>query len=109
MNTQTDSKDQTESVSTVSSAPPPLPAPPQKKDWIQQFLQKSLKQFQTDENKKWFQVFVLDPVLNHILERIFPYIVIFTVLFVLLTVMITLTLALVFLRLPASLRASAAS
>ena len=92
--------------SVIWSLPSQQPSP-QKKEWIQQFLQKSLKQFQTDENKKWFQVFVLDPILTHVLERIFPFIVIFTVLFVLLTVMITLTLALVFLRLPASLRLNA--
>jgi len=81
---------------------------PVKKEWLQEFLQKTLQQFQTDENKKWFQLVVLDPILNHILERMFPYIVILTVLFVLLTVMITLTLILVFIRVPAALGVVAA-
>ena len=81
---------------------------PVKKEWLQVFLQKTLQQFQTDENKKWFQLVVLDPILNHILERMFPYIVILTVLFVLLTVMITLTLILVFIRVPMALGVVAA-
>lgn len=80
-----------------------------KYEWIQQFLQKSLQHFQTDENKKWFQVFVLDPILNHVLERVFPYMLILTVLFVILTVMITLTLILVFVRVPAALGANPAN
>lgn len=110
MNTQDVSRTdtQTDSASVVSSAPSQphthsaqgTQGTQPKRDWVQQFLQKSLKQFQTDENKKWFQVFVLDPILTHVLERLFPYIVIFTVLFVILTGMITLTLVLVFLRLP---------
>ena len=74
---------------------------PVKKEWVQQFIQKTLQQFQTDENKKWLQVFLIDPVLNYILERMFPYILILTVMFVLLIVMITITLILVFTRVPA--------
>jgi len=78
---------------------------PVKKEWVQQFMQKTLQQFQTDENKKWLQIFVVDPVLNYILERMFPYILILTVMFVLLIVMITITLIIVFTRAPAVLGA----
>ena len=77
-----------------------------KKEWVQQFIQKTLQQVQTDENKKWLQVFLIDPILNYILERMFPYILILTVLFVLLTFMITITLILVFTRVPAALGAT---
>jgi hypothetical protein len=88
----------------MSQTPATTTHPPSKrKDWIQDILQKTLTQIQKEENKKWFQMVVLDPVLTYILERIFPYILILTVLFFLLTVMITLTLVLVFMRLPGAL------
>ena len=76
-----------------------------KKEWGKQFIQKTLQHFQTDENKKWLQVFVVDPILNYILERMFPYILILTVMFVLLIVMITITLIIVFTRIPSVLGA----
>ena len=65
--------------------------------------------FQTEENKKMIQVFLVDPILNHILERIFPYVLILCVLFVVLTIMISLTLMIVFTRVPAAFGAVTAS
>lgn len=67
-----------------------------KNEFIHKTFQKIIKYLQREENQKWFQVFLLDPVINHILDRIFPYIVVLCVLFVLLTIMVGVTFAFVF-------------
>lgn len=69
-------------------------------EWFQKILQRSMKFMQSDDNKKYLQVFFIDPVLNHILERIFPYVLILSVLFTVLTCMVAATLAIVFMRVP---------
>jgi hypothetical protein len=69
-----------------------------KNEFVHKTFQKIIKYLQRDENQKWFQVFILDPIINHILDRIFPYIVVLCVLFVLLTIMIAVTFGLVFTR-----------
>lgn len=69
-----------------------------KNEFVHKTFQKIIKYLQRDENQKWFQVFILDPIINHILDRIFPYIVVLCVLFVLLTIMIGVTFGLVFTR-----------
>ena len=71
-----------------------------KKEWIHTWVQKILQSMQTDENKKFIHVFLVDPILNYVLERLFPYILILCVLFVVLTIMISLTLLLIFTRIP---------
>ncbi len=55
---------------------------------------------QKEENKRWFQVFVLDPVLTHIMDRIFPYIVIMCIVFIVLIILIMLTFYIVFTKIP---------
>lgn len=87
-------------TSTVSQS-----SQPPKKEWLHKWIQKLSQMFQTDENKKMIQVFIVDPILNHILERIFPYVLILCVLFVVLTIMISLTLMIVFTRVPAAFAA----
>jgi len=71
-----------------------------KKEWIHTWVQKLLQSMQTDENKKFIHVFLVDPILNYVLERLFPYILILCVLFVILTIMISLTLLVIFTRIP---------
>ena len=51
---------------------------------IQRFIQKTFLMLNNDETKKYIQIYILDPLLNHILERIFPYIILTTVLFIIL-------------------------
>jgi len=72
-------------------------------EWLTKALQKSMKFVQSEENKKYIQVFLLDPILTHVLNRIFPYVVILSVLFTVLTCMVAATLILVFLRVPGAL------
>ncbi len=74
-----------------------------KRDIVQRILEKATNYMQKEENKRWFQVFVLDPVLNHIMDRIFPYIVIMCIIFIVLIILIMLTFYIVFTKLPASL------
>lgn len=74
-------------------------------EWLGKILQKSMKFIQSDENKKYIQVFFLDPILTHILNRIFPYVLILSVLFTVLTCMVAATLVIVFLRVPGALSA----
>lgn len=84
----------TASISSFGSTPS------KQQQWLHKTIQKLVILFQTDENKKMFQVFLLDPILNHVFERLFPYILIMCVLFVILTIMISLTLLIVFTRIP---------
>ncbi len=85
----------TESITSEFTVPGLL-----KKDWVQKFIQKTKKAFETDENRKMIQVFLFDPVLNYVLERMFPYIMIICVLFVVLTVMSSAIVVLIFTKLP---------
>jgi hypothetical protein len=59
-----------------------------KPDVLQNFLQKAFKMLNNDESKKYVQIYVIDPILNHVLERVFPYIILTTVLFIILIVCI---------------------
>jgi hypothetical protein len=74
-----------------------------KRDIVQRILEKATTYMQKDENKRWFQVFVLDPVLTHIMDRIFPYIVIMCIIFIVLIILIMLTFYIVFTKMPAGL------
>ena len=78
-----------------------------KRDIVQRILEKATTYMQKEENKRWFQVFVLDPVLSHIMDRIFPYIVIMCIIFIVLIILIMLTFYIVFTKLPAGLGAAA--
>jgi len=51
---------------------------------IQKFINKAFIMLNNDESKKYIQIYLIDPLLNHILERIFPYIILTTVLFIIL-------------------------
>jgi hypothetical protein len=73
-----------------------------KQDIVQRIFEKATAYMQKEENKRWFQVFVLDPVLGHIMDRIFPYIVIMCIIFIVLIILIMLTFYIVFTKLPSS-------
>ena len=51
---------------------------------LKKFLQKIFVILNNNDSKKYIQLYLLDPLLNHVLERIFPYIILTTVLFVVL-------------------------
>ena len=71
-----------------------------KRDIVQRIMEKATTYMQKEENKRWFQVFVLDPVLTHIMDRIFPYIVIMCIIFIVLIILIMLTFYIVFTKIP---------
>jgi hypothetical protein len=71
-----------------------------RKDMIQRVIDKLSAYMQKDENKRWMQVFIIDPVLNHILDRIFPYIVVMSIIFVVLIILVVLTFFIVFTKVP---------
>ena len=52
-------------------------------DTIQKFINKVFLKLNNEENRKYIELYLIEPMLNHILERIFPYIIITTVLFIL--------------------------
>lgn len=51
---------------------------------LQTFIQKAFIMLNNDESRKYIQIYLIDPLLNHVLERIFPYIIITSVLFIIL-------------------------
>jgi len=51
-------------------------------DSIQKFINKLFLKLNTDDNRKYIQIYLIEPMLNHILERVFPYIIMTTVLFI---------------------------
>jgi hypothetical protein len=71
-----------------------------RKGMIERVIDKLTTYMQKDENKRWLQVFVIDPVLNHILDRIFPYIVLMSIIFVVLIILVVLTFFIVFTKVP---------
>lgn len=70
-----------------------------RKDMIQRIIDKLSNYMQKDENKRWLQVFILDPVLNHIFDRLFPYIILMCIVMVVLIILIVVTFFLVFTKL----------
>jgi len=60
-----------------------------------EFLQKLFMYINKEETRKQFQVFLLDPLLNHVMERVLPYILLTCVLFVLLLLVAILTLGII--------------
>lgn len=55
---------------------------------LQKFIQKAFLLLSNEESKKYIQIYLIDPILNHILERLFPYIIISCVLIIILIVSI---------------------
>jgi len=53
-------------------------------NFLEKILQKAFIMLNNDDSKKYIQLYLLDPLLNHVMERIFPYIILTTVLFVIL-------------------------
>jgi hypothetical protein len=51
-------------------------------DTIQKFINKVFLKLNNEENRKYIQIYLFEPMLNHILERIFPYIILTCVLFI---------------------------
>lgn len=54
-----------------------------KKELLQKMIHNVLLLFNNDESRKYVQIYLIDPLLNHVLERIFPYIVLTSILFIL--------------------------
>jgi hypothetical protein len=59
-----------------------------KNDVLKKFIEKAFVMLSNDESRKYIQIYLIDPLLNHVLERIFPYIILTTVLFIILIVCI---------------------
>lgn len=59
-----------------------------KDDILQRFIQKAFLLLSNEESKKYIQIYLIDPILNHILERLFPYIIISCVLIIILIISI---------------------
>jgi hypothetical protein len=55
-----------------------------KKELLQKMVHNVLLLLNNDEARKYVQIYLIDPLLNHVLERIFPYIVLTSILFILL-------------------------
>ena len=53
-------------------------------DLVNKMLHKLFKSLNNDESRKYIQIYLIDPLMNHVLERIFPYIIITSVLFIIL-------------------------
>lgn len=53
-------------------------------DFAQKFINKLFIKLNNDENRKYIQLYFIEPMLNYLLERIFPYIIITTVLLIVL-------------------------
>lgn len=62
-----------------------------KKELLQKMIHNVLLLFNNDESRKYVQIYLIDPLLNHVLERIFPYIVLTSILFILLILVIIVT------------------
>jgi hypothetical protein len=62
-----------------------------KKELLQKMIHNILLLFNNDESRKYVQIYLIDPLLNHVLERIFPYIVLTSILFILLILVIIVT------------------
>lgn len=71
-----------------------------KQGFLEKALQKATKYLQTEENQKWLQVFILDPIINHIFQRLFPYVLLFSILFVILIIFVSYTFYIVFVNIP---------
>lgn len=59
-----------------------------KDDILQRFIQKAFLLLSNEESKKYIQIYLIDPILNHILERLFPYIIVSCVLVIILIISI---------------------
>ena len=53
-------------------------------DLVNKMLHKLFISLNNDESRKYIQIYLIDPLMNHVLERIFPYIIITSVLFIIL-------------------------
>jgi|LauGreDrversion4_2_1035121.scaffolds.fasta_scaffold1146951_2 hypothetical protein len=71
-----------------------------KQGFLEKALQKVTKYLQTEENQKWLQVFILDPIISHIFQRLFPYVLLFSILFVILIIFVSYTFYIVFVNIP---------
>ena len=59
-----------------------------KDDIIQKFVNKIFLLLSNEETKKYIQIYLIDPILNHVLERLFPYIIVSCVLIIILIISI---------------------
>ena len=62
-----------------------------KKELLQKMIHNVLLLFNNDESRKYVQIYLIDPLLNHVLERIFPYILLTSILFILLILLTIVT------------------
>ena len=63
------------------------------------FMQKVFRFINREDTKKQFQIFIMDPLLNHIMERVFPYIILTLILFTTLLVVVMLILGIIIFQL----------
>lgn len=61
-----------------------------KNDTMRKFIQRALVVLNNEESKKYIQIYLIDPILNHVLERVFPYIILTSVLFIILILCIVM-------------------
>ena len=59
-----------------------------KDDIIQKFINKVFLLLSNEETKKYIQIYLIDPILNHVLDRLFPYIIVSCVLIIILIISI---------------------
>ena len=69
-----------------------------KNDIFKKFIEKAFVMLNNDDSRKYIQVYLIDPLLNHVLERIFPYIILTTVLFIILIVCIVTVCIYIYLK-----------
>ena len=62
-----------------------------KKELLQKMINNILLLFNNEESRKYVQIYLIDPLLNHVLERIFPYILLTSILSILLILGIIIT------------------
>jgi len=67
-----------------------------KKELLQKMIHNVLLLFNNDESRKYVQIYLIDPLLNHVLERIFPYIVLTSILFILVILGTVITCILIY-------------
>ena len=70
-----------------------------KNDVFKKFIEKAFVMLNNDDSRKYLQVYLIDPLLNHVLDRIFPYIILTTVLFIILIVCIITVCIFIYLKL----------
>lgn len=70
----------------------------EKKSTLHKWVEKIAVHLHNTENKRLFQLYLIDPILNHIMDRVFPYIILTCALFSLLVILVGLTFVLLLMK-----------